>query len=141
MVSDERIAFEQALRQDEDDDITRMVFADWLDEHDMPEEADRMRRWRSSKTWLENWCRSVNYGNLGDPHTYEDAVEAGYAAAQGRQYIWGTDAAQDYFFRSDYSSVNQTAIREWLYHWSTVTGVPLDSLEHVVENVPFRCAC
>lgn len=45
----ERDAFVQALAQNEDDEVTRLVFADWLEEHGEEEEAQRMRKWKEAK--------------------------------------------------------------------------------------------
>lgn len=156
----ERDAFVKVLTENEDDDVTRLVFADWLDEHDEPEEADRMRRWRASKEWMLDWVRSVNYGkweydddrdykrdekgeriratkdNLGDPHTLKHAIEAGHYARQGKIYCWGSDDGAD-FFRENRGS----GTREWFYHWSTLTGLDVPNLDDIVESPPFRCGC
>jgi uncharacterized protein (TIGR02996 family) len=161
----EQAAFLEAIKKNEDDTATRLVYADWLDEHDEPEEADRMRRWQASKQWLLAWARSVNYGkwecdedgnylkdesgsrvpakkdNLGDPHAYEDVIEAGHAVCRGEVYCWGSDAAQDYFFTKDYRSGDGEKVREWLSHWSTVTGIVVPNLDRHAKRPPFRCAC
>lgn len=159
---EERMSFLRALKANEDDHATRLVFADWLDDHDQPEEADRMRRWRASRDWLTDWVRSINYGkweydegsgdylldadgsrvpakkdNLGDPHTLADAIEAGHAAVRGDSYCWGSDAGQDFFFDGQ----DDGRVAEWWHHWSTVTGAKVPDLERLIETPPFRCAC
>jgi uncharacterized protein (TIGR02996 family) len=73
----DREAFLAALAANEDDVTTRMVYADWLDEHDEPEEADRMRKWPAAKAWLINYAAGVSpydadYGNV---HAYEKFME------------------------------------------------------------------
>lgn len=165
----EREAFLTALAENEDDETTRLVFADFLDEHDEPEEADRMRKWRASKQWMTDWVRSINYGkweydddgeyvldvdgsrvpaktdNLGDPHTLKDAIEAGHAAVQGKFYSWRTDAGSDYFHgydmeEGDYIKVDGVRqAAEWFRHWSILTGVEVPG--SVIESPPFCCAC
>lgn len=162
----DREAFLKALAANEDDNEIRMIYADFLEENDEPEEADRMRRWQASKTWMTNWVRSINYGkweydeetgdyledekgnrvpakkdNLGDPHTLQDAIEAGHDAVKGNVYCWATDAGQDFFFEGDYSKGESDHVREWFSHWSTLTGVKVSHLESIVEAPPFRCAC
>lgn len=157
----QRSHFEKILAENKDDDLTRSIFADWLDENDEPEEADRMRRWRASKEWLLDWVCSINYrkyeydengdrirdadgnyvstpnrSNLGDPHDLDDVIAAGHSVLDGDIYCWGSDAGADYF-RED-----PTRIKEWLYHWSMLTGVRLpEDLEEYVQSRPFRCAC
>jgi uncharacterized protein (TIGR02996 family) len=41
----------------------RKVYADWLDEHDEPEEADRQRRFEASDRWLREYAvtHSISY--------------------------------------------------------------------------------
>src|SRR5205814_1124014 len=48
----QRNAFLKALAKNEDDTATRLVYADWLDEHGEHEEADRQRKWPAAKEWL-----------------------------------------------------------------------------------------
>lgn len=59
-------AFLQALAANEDDVTTRMIYADWLDEHDQPEEADRQRKWPAAKAWLQDWVVKINGGSYED---------------------------------------------------------------------------
>ena len=58
----EQMAFEAAIRKNWDDDELRLVFSDWLVDHDQPEEAERMRRWpevrEQSKKWLEDFAHA-----------------------------------------------------------------------------------
>lgn len=157
----DREAFLAILSKDPDDLATRLIYSDWLEEHDQPEEADRMRQWPASKQWMLRWLRSINYNqweydeetgerlldengeevparkdNLGDPHTFEDALQAGYDVIEGRgSYCWGTDDAAD-FFRS-----HGPEVRLWWHHWSILTGVPLSDMEELVDRCPFYCAC
>lgn len=42
-------SFERPLKADPNDRLTRAAYADWLDEHDRPEEADWQRRWPLSE--------------------------------------------------------------------------------------------
>ena len=50
-------AFLATLEEDWHDEASHKAFADWLDEHDEPEEADIHRRWtpqkqRAAEKWL-----------------------------------------------------------------------------------------
>ena len=59
-------AFLAAIEANPEDDAIRGIFADWLDEHDRPEDANRQRKWKSSDRWLrdyaeQTWC---DYGEM-----------------------------------------------------------------------------
>jgi uncharacterized protein (TIGR02996 family) len=56
----DREAFLRALKKNEDDTATRIIFADWLDEHGEHEEADRQRQWPAAKGWLVQFCQDNN---------------------------------------------------------------------------------
>jgi uncharacterized protein (TIGR02996 family) len=61
----EREVFEQTIRENPRDFTARKIFADWLDEHDEPEEADKQRRWddvkQDSWEWLERFLQEVAF--------------------------------------------------------------------------------
>ena len=64
--SDEE-AFHQVIHQNPLDATNHLVFADWLDEHDRPKDADFQRRVGRLKE--SGSLRQYEYGNLGsDPH-------------------------------------------------------------------------
>jgi uncharacterized protein (TIGR02996 family) len=139
----DREPFLKALAKNEDDVLTRMVYADWLDEQGEHEEADRQRKWPAAKAWLLEFTKSINYHGyaeddeyknpLGSPHTYADVIQAGHDAVSGEGYCFGSDDGADYF-RGE-----RAAREEFFRNWSIVTGVPVP--EEVVDNPPFRCAC
>jgi uncharacterized protein (TIGR02996 family) len=47
-----------------DDEAPRLIYADWLDEHDEPADADRQRKWVESAKWLADFLRRYK------PYTY-----------------------------------------------------------------------
>lgn len=64
----ERYIFEKMIKDDPYDFVTRKVFADWLDEHDETELANKHRNWTIEKQeaweWLENCatkCSGTRY--------------------------------------------------------------------------------
>lgn len=81
---EQRAAFVRALEANPDDDACRLVFADFLDEHDEPEEADRMRRWRASKDWMVAFA--AEYGGTGE----------GYSPRQIRDWEMDEDVGEDW---------------------------------------------
>jgi uncharacterized protein (TIGR02996 family) len=144
----EREAFLAALKANEDDVTTRLVYADWLDENGEHEEADRQRKWPAAKQWLLQFLKWINYedeefdeqtqefkgkGTFSGPHTYKDAIQAGYDAVAGRGYTFGSDAGAEFFWEGESNS------EEFFRNWSIVTGVPVP--QSVIDNPPFRCAC
>lgn len=60
----EREGFEAAIREDRYDQVTRLAFADWLEEHDCPEEADFQRswtpEWQKAKDDLLAYCKKID---------------------------------------------------------------------------------
>jgi uncharacterized protein (TIGR02996 family) len=100
----QRQAFVSRLQEDPYDQVTRLVYADWLEEFgDCPEddeEASRQRAWdpaeyRASEEWLEDYVQRINaedddheggggltleevllaaHAHLDDPDGYEGSV-------------------------------------------------------------------
>ena len=77
--------FLDALKKDEDDTGTRMVFANWLDEQGEHEEAERHRKWPTAKKWLMDLCASVQEYD----YYSEDASEEPYSAEQMYEILMG----------------------------------------------------
>lgn len=57
---DEREGFLKVLAENPDNVTTRLVFADWLDDHGEHEEAERQRKWVAAKEWLVKLCHDNN---------------------------------------------------------------------------------
>ncbi len=113
----ERETFLKKLGENEDEIMTRLVYADWLDEQGEHEEADRQRKWRAAKGWLVQFAKeSSGFEEV----SYEGLLEFGRKVVQdestsGRIYIdneamWDGLKAQS---------------REFWENWSVVTGIPL----------------
>ena len=136
----ERKAFLKALTKNEDDTTTRLVYADWLDEHGEHEEADRMRKWPAAKEWLVRFCEENNPPDEEDPDewfiSYETLLELGQEAIERG----GKDG---YWFSCGNNMGMCDALRdncaEFWKNWSIVTGVPLPP--DVEEKSGFSCAC
>lgn len=72
----ERDGFLNALAQDENNTLARLVFADWLDEQGEHEEADRQRKWSGAKEWLIRLSQESSQSY--EPFSYEDLIKFGY---------------------------------------------------------------
>ncbi len=119
-------AFIKALEAEPNDTETRKVFADWLEEHDEPEEADRQRQMttveyqerKEAEEWLRQFC-----GKYGAD--YDELLEA--CSSQGG-YCFGDDDGPYATRKSSF--------------WDNIEIVLNRSFdEDHRENTPFRCAC
>jgi uncharacterized protein (TIGR02996 family) len=132
-------AFLKALAENEDDTTTRLVYADWLDDHGQHEEADRQRKWTAAKAWLVRFCQDHN------PHdedlderviSYEEVLKLGQEAINEP-----VGDAFDFFCGNNMSmseSLN-TNCQEFWKNWSIVTGVALPA--DIEKKTYFSCAC
>jgi uncharacterized protein (TIGR02996 family) len=136
----EREAFLKALADNEDDNFTRSVYADWLDENGEHEEADRQRKWPAAKAWVVRFCEKHNPPEGDDPDEYPIPYKELLERARGA--VEETDAEELWF----HCGRNETMCdalranrREFWKNWSIVTGVPVS--EEKVDSSGFSCAC
>lgn len=152
----QREVFIQMIKDNPRDFTTRKVYADWLDENDEPEEADKQRNWNDEKQdaweWLEQAARDggthceEGYGSYLDSDegeidekwrniTVDDLIKAGhnFIKSGGMDY-WtqvGNENLRDTFY-------GPKAVEFW-EKWELVTG------EYVKEEWknegPFSCTC
>ncbi len=116
-------AFETVLQKDEDDTTTRMVYADWLDEHDQPEEADRQRKWPAAKKWLQAYAANISIYDPPDV-AYDNLIE-------------GLKTNEIFAHGTDLHDLDQLEDADDLkYHASIFLGIPVD-----LERFSFSCSC
>jgi len=65
-MSDE-LAFLRTIAANPDDDVSRLVFADWLDEHDQSERAEFIRAQIELATLSESNLRRLVSADFGSP--------------------------------------------------------------------------
>lgn len=134
-----RECFLKALALNEDDTVTRLVYADWLDEQGEFDEAQRQRLWPEAKAWLvklakESGGHGCNYNDF-ETITYEDIVQAGISHIDSGGHDWLTQLGGE-------SLRCKTDLRAYWRNWSIVTGRPVpeaDQYGHVPQ--PFSCYC
>jgi len=148
-----REAFVKALEANEDDAVTRAVYADWLEERGEHEEADRQRKWPAAKAWLvefakKNGSHCTNYDELDDDDvgnfeetTYQQiiAYTAAYVDSHGEEHFVqrGSEMLRDALYEED-------ACRQFWESWSIVTGRPVatkDIARYGGKPNPFCCSC
>jgi uncharacterized protein (TIGR02996 family) len=137
----ERSAFLKALTENEDDTPTRLVYADWLDEHGEHEEADRQRKWPAAKLWLVRFCRDNNPPPDEEypyecPISYEELLELGREAVANADKRWLGFSCGNNETMCDALRENTP---EFWENWSVVTGIPLPP--DIESESSFSCAC
>lgn len=162
---EQQVAFLKALQANEDDTTTRLIYADWLDEHDMPEEAARQRQWPYSKQWLVEFAKKcgstcVNYDTVTDayykryqqwrregevrgeeppdyPEPDEQWREITYqdVVQAGATYL----SHEDYFTQKGSESARDQFTPDYWHHWAIVTGFQVPEKKRY--NNPFSCSC
>ena len=133
----ERKAFLKALKKNEDDTTTRLVYADWLDERGEHEEADRMRKWPAAKEWLFRFFQEHDQGDyIGQLNSYGDLLELGRVAVEeANEWGLGFDCGSN---ESLCDALRGNARKFW-ENWSVVMGIPLPP--EADKNLGFGCSC
>jgi uncharacterized protein (TIGR02996 family) len=123
----EKKAFEDALRADRYDGVTRKVFADWLEENGYDDEAVLQRSWTPEKQQAEDWL--VEYARECEM-SYEELIEA------ANDYL---DTGEAYCLPFDTPDIVYSGADEFWERFSLATGRGV-SEDHRGETF-FRCAC
>lgn len=123
-----RRLFEEMLAKDPYDEATRRVFADWLEERCLDDEAARQRAW--TREWQEAHDWMTAFAAQTDI-PYEDLIRAGHEFIQdGEYYVQsGDDSARDAMFDAETRN-------EYWSHWEVLT-----KCEAGTRSSPFSCSC
>lgn len=143
--------FLAAINEHPEDETLRHVYADWLEEHDMPEESDRQRRFVPAMKWIRDFAKRWNFEEAeysygrgyydGDHRWIEDrdrgpnpnAVQELIDAAVSGEYItaMGIDLHSSDELREDHDLF-------WK-NLEIVTGKRFE--ENHRENFTWSCSC
>lgn len=134
-MSDEQRAFLAAIKAEPENYLHRQVYADWLDEHDTPEEANRQRAFEAADRWLREFWRDVLggvieadwYFNSGDINTYDRFIEEVRKNAGDCVAILPYETPDEVF----------TYTQKFWECVQIVTGVIIEDK----TTAPFRCSC
>ena len=163
-----RQAFQDALAKDRCDQTTRLVFADWLEEHGFDDDAVEQRRcttdeWVRAARWLEDFAKRcgktcVNYHEVwqNSDAQWERGVPSGEIVKV--EMVWeeitfdvvvkaGVDFLdkEDYFVQQGSEQARglltdlESRKRFW-ENWQVVTGRLVEE-ETAANGQPFSCTC
>jgi uncharacterized protein (TIGR02996 family) len=128
--------FLKRLATNPDDTTTRLVYADWLDEHGEHEEADRQRKWPAAREWLVRLCRETSQHEYRQT-SYEELIEFGNKAVQeanttksvhlNNESIWDALKSNSQEFWKNWSIVTGSPVppefeNKGFYHWQCCPG-------------------
>lgn len=166
MISQEREAFEDVIKADRYDQVTRLVFADWLEEHGLDDEAAEQRRmaspdWVEAARWMEEYVKSIggnvlNYDSLFhrnegtgryerveevnyEEFTFDQVVQIAQNFVDTQEGEWGGDKFVQQGSEAARDSLSDAKDREQFWKaWRTITG---NDPGKASEDVPFCCTC
>lgn len=124
-----RAMLEAIEKADWEDEQPRLIYADWLDEQDEPEEAERQRSWVASARWLLGFLKEWKPYDPGDPpdnlNELVQDVKGGWFSA------WGKDLYNE-------DELGDDAPLFW-QHIEVVAGRKFDRPHR--ENMRWSCSC
>lgn len=139
---EEQRAFLEAIQAEPYNETNRKVYADWLDERDLPEEADFFRCWtlekhRKAEEWLINFANKMNQIDQEESlepiyMTLEKLLEIGKVHLK---YYHNTPVEWGVLRFTDRNT------EEFWDNFSIVAGVRLDEDFDKKERSPFVCPC
>lgn len=116
--SEEKDALLKAIAENPYDRATRLVFADWLEERGLDDEATEQRTWTKekqekadAKEWLEQ--KAVEHDV-----EYKQLLDAGYDYAEQDQELWVRSKGGVW----THLALTPTAEEEFWKNWTLATG-------------------
>lgn len=124
----QRESFEMMLKENVYDEVTHRVFADWLSEQGLDEEAEYHYSWTKEKQeaidWFEESAKSLGVSVEYLVKAGTDFVADGFRTSTNFQ-----DTISDYYLDNE---------EKYWRNWSLVTGKPKPD-EREFELSPFVC--
>lgn len=120
-------SFLKVLETQPKDQATRNAYADWLEDEDRPEEADRQRNWITAYEWME--ARAAECGGQREEYDWDGTMEGVWEPITAQVMIQAGHnwlAARDYFVQRGTEtarSVMGGRMEDYWKYWSIVTGI------------------
>jgi uncharacterized protein (TIGR02996 family) len=137
----EKAAFEAAIKADRYDQATRRVFADWLEEHGLDDEAAVQRAWTPRKQQAEDYLR--DFAAELSHHPYEQGVDYGVTYEELLRVAHGVldgDPRARIYLGFDTPQRIWTEREKFWEEFEIVTGRKVDDGRRG-ERLPVSCAC
>ncbi len=152
----EREAFVAAIKKDPYDQTTRLVFADWLEEHGEDDESLFQRNWtpeyQRSENYLRGYAARINYKEAYGPYLRDDDEISEAEKKAGDDYHTVVtyeqllEGAAEYLEGAESSIYLNFDTPDFIYeertefwkHFMIVTG---REVEIGQQGMFFRCAC
>ena len=119
------LAFQKAIAENPYDRKTRLVFADWLEEHGLDDEAHEQRSWSKTKQeaedWLRNFAPEINM-------TYQELLLNGDQILTGNFCLYG-----------DVIHEMEIGWPEFKKYWCILKGIGEPTMGS--EETRFSCVC
>lgn len=152
-------AFLKVIRETPRDEVVRKVYADWLDEHDRPEEADFFRKWTLAEYdgavgFLTNLAKEegswTDDSDVYRETTFDEIIQWGRESLQtyreavinGERWpAWGAVVFTQYGSSGLRDAMFDEGGKNFWKAWCLVTGVYMTPAELGAEINPFSCSC
>lgn len=139
-------AFLAALDANEDDEATRLIYADWLEEQGEYEEAERQRKWTGAKAWLVKLLGDCCRGEVDDDpdawHPNPSFSRLCQVAQQALAEMERLDAdrvVMDWGANESLTVAMRALRQDFWQNWAIVTGVRVP--HDLWERSYFGCSC
>lgn len=139
----EREGFLRAIAANPDDHLKREIYADYLDDRGEVEEADRMRKWKHSRDWVQNLIAGSGWTYAQFMEAADEAYREWKEEYEGRLLVDRTEGIAPYMSVGDDTNfsrrLNDHSEEFWADHYYVLTGnrVPRE----VARESYFSCAC
>ncbi len=151
----EKESFELAIKKDRYDQETRLVYADWLEEHGEDDEALIQRKWtpeyQRSEDYLRNYAARINYKEAYGPYRDDDEISEEEKREGDNYHTVVTyeqllEGAEEYLEGAESSIYLNFDTPDFIYeereefwkHFAVVTGRDVEEHE---RGTFFRCGC